>query len=543
MSPIKGGAASLGGGISNAGVLSVTRSEVCQNAAFNQGGGIYTAGPLSLSRVQVYDNSLASPGAEGGGLFVQTGGSAIVTNSSFTNNRMSRGGGISVAFGGTLFIRRSTLTQNFADSTLPSPLPGQGGAIYNAGLAFVDETDIGEGNAVINSDGQGGGIYNAGILVMTRSVLRGNVIDRETPSALGPALGAGLHNAGVASIASSTVSGNLIQPRILGMGAGISNTGTLSLSNVTITDNANGGAGIGNGAGLYPAGGTVTVRNSIIASQAVGDDCTFGVTTDGYNIDSDDTCGLLSAAAMGTDQPNVADPGLLPLADYGGPTRSHNLADDSPAIDGGNPAGCLTDPNGIGPANIPLVADQRGNFFGEVGGVGGEPSGCDVGAVEFNLISNGMMEDDKDRDDVPDGWTGVNLVGPDDLYCLPRAVFPGHCAFGLFGDPSQVKQLVQSFDRAGDERRPLFPGGPHQRLLRHRHASGAGAVRRSTDRRDRGGVRHAAGHGHLRLRGPQRGYRDHRELHLRPHHGDHRGGHRRGPVHRPREPCARRCRR
>ena len=81
--------------------------------------------------------------------------------------------------------------------------------------------------------------------------------------------------------------------------------------------------------------------------------------------------------------------------------------------------------------------------------MGGEPSGCDVGAVEFNLISNGMMEDDKDRDDVPDGWTGVNLVGPDDLYCLPRAVFPGHCAFGLFGDPSQVKQLAQSFDRAG----------------------------------------------------------------------------------------------
>src|SRR5262245_54138214 len=52
---IKGGTASLGGGVNNAGVLFLASSEVCQNNAFNQGGGIYSTGALSLTRVEVYD--------------------------------------------------------------------------------------------------------------------------------------------------------------------------------------------------------------------------------------------------------------------------------------------------------------------------------------------------------------------------------------------------------------------------------------------------------------------------------------------------------
>ena len=111
------------------------------------------------------------------------------------------------------------------------------------------------------------------------------------------------------------MSGNLFNPLILGFGAGISNAGSLSLSNVTITDNANSGGGVGGGAGIHLNGGSVRVRNSIIAAQAVGTDCDSGVTTDGYNIDSDGTCGLVDAAGGGTDQPSVADAGLLPLGE------------------------------------------------------------------------------------------------------------------------------------------------------------------------------------------------------------------------------------
>lgn len=378
---IKGGPASFGGGVNNAGVLFLASSEVCQNSAFNQGGGIYTSGALSLTRVQVYDNQQASAGVEGGGLFVASG-RALVRNSTFTDNRVARGGGISVANGATLVLSRSTLKLNFADGTIPTAVSSRGGGINNSGIAIIDQTEIGE-NFVIDSDALGGGIFNDGILLMARSVLHGNGTDREPGAVVTTGYGGGLRNTGLATISSSTVSGNLFNPLILGFGAGISNAGSLSLSNVTITDNANSGGGVGGGAGIHLNGGSVRVRNSIIAAQAVGDDCSFGVTTDGYNIDSDGTCGLVDVAGGGTDQPSVADPGLSPLAGNGGPTITHDLADTSPAIDGGNPAGCMADPNGVGPAEVPLTTDQRGRAFVEISGIGGDPSGCDIGAVEF----------------------------------------------------------------------------------------------------------------------------------------------------------------
>lgn len=379
---IKGGTASLGGGVNNAGVLFLASSEVCQNSAFNQGGGIYSTGALSLSRVQVYDNQQASPGVEGGGLYV-AGGRALVRNSTFTENRVARGGGISVATGATLVLSRSTLRQNFADGTFPSVVSSRGGGLNISGTAIIDQTEISQ-NIVLASAGLGGGIFNDGILLMARSTLHDNGTDHLPGVPVATGFGAGLHNTGLATLSSSTVSGNLFNPLILGFGAGIWNSGSLSLSNVTITDNANGGAGLGGGAGLYlDGGGSARVRNSIIAAQAVGDDCGSGVTTDGYNIDSDGTCGLVDAAGGGTDQPNVADAGLLPLAGNGGPTPTHDLADTSPAIDGGNPAGCMADPNGVGPAQVPLTADQRGRAFVEIAGTGGDPSGCDIGAVEF----------------------------------------------------------------------------------------------------------------------------------------------------------------
>jgi predicted outer membrane repeat protein len=213
---IKGGTGSFGGGVNNAGILFLASSEVCQNSAFNQGGGIYTSGALSLTRMQVYDNSQASAGVEGGGLFV-AGGRALVRNSTFTNNRVTRGGGISVAVGGTLVLSRSTLRLNFADGTFPSVLSNQGGGLNNSGIAIIDQTEIGE-NSIIASTGLGAGIFNNGVLVMARSTLHGNGIDRVAGAPAPVGLGAGLYSNGIATISISTVSGNLFNPLILAPG-------------------------------------------------------------------------------------------------------------------------------------------------------------------------------------------------------------------------------------------------------------------------------------------------------------------------------------
>jgi hypothetical protein len=114
-----------------------------------------------------------------------------------------------------------------------------------------------------------------------------------------------------------------------------------------------GNSASGQGGGVFHEGDPLLeagFRSTIIAANTasgVADDCdTDGnglFTSNGFNLDSTDTCGL----GAGTDLPNVT--ALLgPLADNGGPTWTHRLLVGSPAIDAGS-----TDP--LGPD-----IDQRG---------------------------------------------------------------------------------------------------------------------------------------------------------------------------------------
>jgi CSLREA domain-containing protein len=85
----------------------------------------------------------------------------------------------------------------------------------------------------------------------------------------------------------------------------------------------------------------------------------------GGNLESPgDTCGLTDAS----DQADVADPLLGPLADHGGFTFTHLPLPGSPAIDQALTANCLAD-------------DQRGNAR-PLDGDSVPPAECDVGSVE-----------------------------------------------------------------------------------------------------------------------------------------------------------------
>lgn len=77
--------------------------------------------------------------------------------------------------------------------------------------------------------------------------------------------------------------------------------------------------------------GIVYMQNSIIAGNA-GGDCHMAehIFSNGYNLDSDDSCGLLQETDM-----RGVDPGLRALKNYGGMTRTHVLFAWSPAYDSG----------------------------------------------------------------------------------------------------------------------------------------------------------------------------------------------------------------
>jgi hypothetical protein len=224
-------------------------------------------------------------------------------------------------------------------------------------VAFLVTVDL-SGLTLANGHGDdGGGIENLGTLTVSNSTLSANSAASH---------GGGIHNAGALTVRNSTLSGNHTD----GTGGAIMNdpTCTLTVSNSTLSGNssADSGGGIDNAQGTvtvsnstlsgnsvpYVGGGifndgTLTVNNSIVANSPSGGDI-YGSYMGSHN--------LTGTVALG------------PLADNGGPTKTHALPAGSPAINAGDNA---TVPPG-------LTTDQRGPGFPRI--VGGT---VDIGAFEF----------------------------------------------------------------------------------------------------------------------------------------------------------------
>src|SRR5262249_46443943 len=126
-------------------------------------------------------------------------------------------------------------------------------------------------------------------------------------------------------------------------GGGIA-AATMTLVNDTIVENF---ATNGGGVFHYGTAGTATVKNTIIALNLAR----YGNTTpdlegvfksDGHNLIGAGTASNFTNNVnndqVGTPQ-NPLDPKLGPLADNGGPTRTHALLRGSPAIDRGDNSG------------------------------------------------------------------------------------------------------------------------------------------------------------------------------------------------------------
>lgn len=273
-----------------------------------------------------------------------------------------------------------------------------------SGNVTIDGLTISNGNA---GAGSGGGIFNSstGTVNVTNSTISGNTA--------GAAGGGIQHNSatGTLNVTGSTISGNTAQS-----GGGISLTGgtavnvtnstisgntatldgggistavaPLTISNSTITNNRadNDNNGSGTGGGIFRGSGTVTLRNTIVAGNF--NDASPSTTADDINgtMDASSSFNLIGAGGSGglidlsTDptpahqnQVGVANAGLNPLGDNGGPTMTHSLTCTSPAIDKG--------------FKFTTTTDQRGgtrpfDFADAVypNAVGGD--GSDIGAYE-----------------------------------------------------------------------------------------------------------------------------------------------------------------
>lgn len=218
------------------------------------------------------------------------------------------GGGIKNR--GTLSLDRVTIANNSVMGTTDDDV---GGGLLNSGTCTVSQSIFHD-----NRSQEGGGLYNAGTgsLVMQTSTVHSNFSQG----------GGGLSNYGIASLINTTLSNNQVHSNSPQPGGALNNLNDLELIHCTIAENtAAAGGGISNR-------GSLTMVNTLVADNLNGNcQLVIDILSNGYNLDSDGTCGL---TASPTDLSNI-DPKLEPLRKSARATPTHALAIRSPAIDAG----------------------------------------------------------------------------------------------------------------------------------------------------------------------------------------------------------------
>ena len=375
-------AAYSGGGIQNTGVLTVAQSMVSGNYG-GQGGGIYSTGTLTLAQSIIATNT-----ANQGGGISNYRGTALLANSMLSGNTAAFNGGGIDTFVGSLTLLNTRVVSNTASGTLStsggginingstvavthsaimSNTAGQGAGIYTQ-LATVT---ISESIISRNTAASGGGISTyIGTVALTNSTLHGNTATAGH--------GGAILNAGTLTVTKSTLSGNTATKGGAIYNAPFEPYSRVFVTNSTLSGNTAGtGGGIDNALGLVTLSydtiasnssdltsevisATIALVGTIVAGSTTSPNCSgAAIVSAGYNLESGASCGF----SQPTDITNT-NPLLSSLAYQGGPTQTLALRPGSPAINQGGSRvnGCPT-------------TDQRGVS---------RPQGatCDIGAYE-----------------------------------------------------------------------------------------------------------------------------------------------------------------
>ena len=339
-------------------------------------GATYTLAstlPEIASRLTIDGNgSTIDAAGSGRVLAVAVSGDLTLDDVTITGGAADDGAGVHSQ--GELAISNSTITDN--DATI------DGGGIFNSGRLTITATDL-----TSNSASSGGAIFNSGELIVRDATFSGNSASDD---------GGALTNAGTADVTTTTFAANSATSR----GGGVFSTADTTITNSTLSDNTTlEGGGIFNLSGTTavafvtvtgnsaPAGGGIATDGqggasteltaSIVAGNGIGDDVALVDGTQDVYVGDDNVIGTYDDTAIGDFDDDVTgvDPLLGPLADNGGPTRTHRPMVGSPAID-------------IVQGSFPDPTDQRGadRFQGPL---------ADAGAYETTPCSTASSVDDE----------------------------------------------------------------------------------------------------------------------------------------------------
>jgi hypothetical protein len=333
-------------------------------------------GLLTLDHLAITEGNYATPVEDKYVSYVGTGGAvhsegsvtlsnSSVTNSSVCNGKPTAGYGGGVFAEGDVSVIQSTLSGNTACGAIEPVVfiinyhGGAGGGVLALGNVYVSYSTI-SGNSAFAKGG--GGVYGQGYITVVHSEITNN-------DAFQKGGGVAIHQ-GVPPedslvslvVRASTISGNSAMD-----GGGIASfygspvdvydsTIAFNTADREKTDGWFGGGGGVCGNGPLQLANTIVANNT--ASNNAADISLFNLAGPLPTITGDHNLVMTSSPAPPADT-ITTDPGLLPLADHGGPTRTHALAPDSVAIDAGRPfAGLFFDQRGSGfPRTIGAAAD------------------------------------------------------------------------------------------------------------------------------------------------------------------------------------------
>lgn len=137
-----------GGGIYNAGTLTLTTSTLSNNRA-TTGGGIYDIGSATITRSTISGNRVSSSG----GAIYSFQGEFVVRSSTIAGNFASLGGGVTVSEGATGSLANSVVAGNMASSGFPDCWT-QDGTITSLGHNLVGDCPANGAGDVVVTAGQ-----------------------------------------------------------------------------------------------------------------------------------------------------------------------------------------------------------------------------------------------------------------------------------------------------------------------------------------------------------------------------------------------------
>lgn len=368
---VAGGSAERGGGIHNAGNLTIANSTIAGNSAA-RGGGVYVeavAGRASLTMTDAIVTG--NEAALGGGLHAYATGGHVagvaLTRVAVRYNRATGdGGGI-----GLLAEAEGVVNLTMTDNTLLQNVGQQGGGLGSLADGGRVSANVIRSAVESNRAAAGGGLFHGAQngggsqLDVVQSTLAHN---RATNAGGGIANWARGGGTVQLTLFNATLSANRADVDGGGLHSAVADgSAAANLAYSTLAGNTAGAGGGGIHTVAFGGASTATLTATLVSNSAGdGPDCerpSGSIISTGYNLAGDGTCNLL----QGSDQP-AALAGLEPLAlNPPGATATHGLRFASAALDRIPPgaAGCGTI----------IKTDQRG---------APRPAGarCDVGAFE-----------------------------------------------------------------------------------------------------------------------------------------------------------------